>query len=240
MVVHDADQESSVALASTASDAAHLRNLNALYAGMLHSLRGPVNAISMNLELLRVTREDETDTAARKRDLRCIDQIGKEVARLTALVEAVGEQLAPDDGGWQPVDLAQLLRDLELLVAAQARSQRVTLHITAPDEPVLVNGRRRELQRTLLGLLAIRLRPMQDGGQLTATLEIGEQQALLSIRTAEHEAADGQESLPTLEWAACVATRHGGSVVVKPPDDAGSCVQFRLPRTKAGDAAVRE
>lgn len=220
-----------------AGDAAHLRNLNTLYAGVLHSLRGPVNAIAMNLELLRVTREDDADTPARARDLRCIDQTGKALTRLTALLEAVGEQLAPDEGRWQKVDLSALLRDLELLVDAQARSQRVALRIAAPDEPVLASARPRELQRALLGLLAVGLRSMQDGGELSARLENRGHQALISLRAAGP--ALGDVDGPTWELVQRAATRHGGSAV-RIEADTGRCVEFRLPVAGIGETAERE
>ena len=153
--------------------AAQLRALTRVYRGVAHDLRAPLNAMVLNLELLRRSLDP---TTPRREDLeskqqRWVNVIEQELQRLRRALDVLLAQTAPPSEKAEPFDLRGVLEEIEALLYPQARQQQVTLAVTVPDETVTMVGLRDQVKQSALNIAINALEAMPDGGTLAMTLE---------------------------------------------------------------------
>jgi signal transduction histidine kinase len=171
ILVHDHDLAE--ALETDLRLATQVRGLSRLYAAVAHDLKAPLNAMVLNLELLReslkgVRRGDASDE---KRD-RYFQVLGRELAQLNRSLEALLAYAVPhQEGGRKSFDARQLLLDLGQLLEPQARRQRVELAVEVPPLPLTVVGHRDRLRQALLNIALNGLEAMPGGGRLVLRME---------------------------------------------------------------------
>ena len=152
--------------------ATHLRGLNTLYLGATHDIRSPLNAINMNMELLRqgLAANDSPDAANLARYTNVIQQ---ELDRLHRRLEALIRQAAPIEDEREDCDLVEILSGLIELLEPQARAQRVQLAAQLPDAPLTVTAPATQLRQAIMNLLVNALEAMPNGG--TLSIDVGVQ-----------------------------------------------------------------
>ena len=153
--------------------AAQLRALTRVYRGVAHDLRAPLNAMVLNLELLRRSLDP---TTPRREDLeskqqRWVNVIEQELQRLRRALDVLLAQTAPPSEKAEPFDLRGVLEEIEALLYPQARQQQVTLAVTVPEETVTMVGLRDQVKQSALNIAINALEAMPDGGTLAMALE---------------------------------------------------------------------
>jgi signal transduction histidine kinase len=123
-----------------------------LYLGVAHDLRAPINAIVLNLTNLKDSLlEDDGDSG--KEHLQTIEMVEDELLRLQRAVESLLGQTAPLGTGASTFDVRDLLEELEFLLHAQARQQRLQFEVSVPNEPALVTASRDSIKQAILNVV---------------------------------------------------------------------------------------
>jgi signal transduction histidine kinase len=159
---------SSAAAFPTAS-AADLEALERIAPALAHDLRGPINTMNFQLELLGdvLAARLATDPTV-ERPLRYARGLRSELARLHRGLEALFAQIARTSTDvW---DATETVADLALLLEAAARKGRVGLVVDLPDLPLSGTGDRATFRRVALGLALEILDRLEPGGSLEVHL----------------------------------------------------------------------
>ena len=153
--------------------AAQLRALMRVYRGVAHDLRAPLNAMVLNLELLKRS----VDPAAPPRpempekQQRWIVVIEQEIQRLRRALDVLLAQTAPSAEKPELFDLRDVIDEIQALLYPQARQQYVELVVDVPESSVPVMAHRDQVKQAMLNIAINALEVMPDGGKLGLALE---------------------------------------------------------------------
>lgn len=235
-------------------EACRYRTLARVSPGLVHELRGPLNGVHLNLELLKMTSgsEDEQTAEKRRRYLRVVEE---ELARFQSLFSRFVAQVFGDE---QPaerseLDLREVVADVEELLRVQARKEGIHLSVEVPEEPVVVQGTREHLRQALLNVAVNALEALQGATEprrLEVALTPTDGEARLSVADSgpgttaglrEHlgrpQAAREAGGLGTgLRVARSIAEAHGGRLGVESPSDGGSEFFIEIPLAERSQA----
>ena len=106
-------------------------NLAALYNSIAHELRGPLNAMSINLEMLKFTISDPLKNSTDKPE-HYIRILLESIRQLDQRLLAFFGHFAPS--AQQPLPVQKLLSEIEQLSITQAHTQSVRMKVTAQTE----------------------------------------------------------------------------------------------------------
>lgn len=145
--------------------AAQRRALMSLYRGFVHDLKAPLNALGLNLELLRRSLRGTSpqDPTVQQEQL---EVVAAEIDRLRRGLELLLDQTAPPPAAPTVVDLGVVLTQLELLLVPQARQQDVVVSLIKDSERLEVEAGADQLEQAILNLAVNALEAMPDGGEL--------------------------------------------------------------------------
>jgi signal transduction histidine kinase len=145
--------------------AAQRRALMSLYRGLVHDLKAPLNALGLNLELLRrsIGGGGGADTPDQRQRL---EVVGSEIERLRRGLELLLEQTAPPRPTTGAVDVKEVLGHLGLLLGPQARQQDVSFTLAAEGDGLEVEASADQLEQAILNLAVNALEAMPNGGAL--------------------------------------------------------------------------
>lgn len=155
------DAESRKALASHLDLSARLASISRLTGGVAHEIKNPLNAIAINLEVLRA-RLDAADFET-KSD---VEVIAKEIARLDRVVKTFLNFTRPVDVKLTLLDLGEILREIGQLVEVQAKRTEVHVNVMVPDRPIHGWADPDLLKQALLNIVVNGIESMPDGGPL--------------------------------------------------------------------------
>ncbi len=155
------DAELGAALESDVRAASQMRSLAEITPAVAHDLRAPINAMVLNLEVLKQTLTSFTaPTAAmppgtpgrspRERQQRYVHVLGEELARLHKALEIFLAHVAPRGERCETLDLREAAHDLAALLRPPARKQQSQIEVLAPDQDVQVAAQRYLLRQALL------------------------------------------------------------------------------------------
>lgn len=153
--------------------AAQLRALMRVYRGVAHDLRAPLNAMVLNLELLKrsvdpaVPPRPETP----EKQQRWIVVIEQEIQRLRRALDVLLAQTAPSAEKPERFDLRDVIDEIQALLYPQARQQQVELVVDLPESSVPVMAHRDQVKQAILNIAINALEVMPDGGRLGLALE---------------------------------------------------------------------
>lgn len=154
--------------------------LSRLADDLAHEIKNPLNAIVINLEVLRARVRKGAGEAALNR----ADVIESEVRRVHQLVDRMLQLLRPsrDDGSALPLDRA--LDDVLPLIEAQTRLAR-NMFVVECNVPVFVTVRSDVLNFALLNIFAaLQERLGEAGGTLFLECDAGGEDVRLTMRDA--------------------------------------------------------
>lgn len=175
-LVTDADQRE--AEQSVLRHAAHMRALSGLFHGLVHDLKSPINALVVNLELLKASVSEEPDVDRQRRYVRILHE---ELMRLNRAVERLLPAAAPASDEHGRFDLKDVVDEVAPLLSTTARHQNVKLEIHAPEERFPLEGYRDRIKQALLALTINALEAMPEGGRMDVSLERRQGRAVLAI-----------------------------------------------------------
>jgi signal transduction histidine kinase len=152
--------------------AAQLRALNRLYRGVAHDLRAPLNAMVLNLELLRRSLDPAAPPreGIGERQQKWVGIIEQELQRLRRALDVLLAQTAPPSEKPERFDLRDVLEEIGELLYPQARQQKVELERDAPGQGVAVMAHRDQIKQAVLNLSINGLEAMAEGGKLRLAL----------------------------------------------------------------------
>jgi signal transduction histidine kinase len=164
--------------------AAQMRRLKSRTKQAAHDLRGPLNAIAINLELVRGDLAQVNGHAAQGREdaLGRVDLVGREVARLSRMLTVLLGQSGSPRGEGRLFGLRRLLGEVAALVRAQAERQGVALRLDVPAERVAVQAPRDQVEQALMNLVNNALEAMPQGGRLELGLRADQETAVVHVR----------------------------------------------------------
>lgn len=162
--------------------AARLRVLSQVYLAVAHDLKAPLNGMVLNLELLRESLGDHAEIP-REKQRRWVEVLERELVRLRRSLETLLAQTAPTREEPERFDLRSTIREIEDLLAPQARHQQARLVTELPERPVAVRGHRDHLKQAVLNVAINGLEVLAESGTLTIALSPGEDGvAALAVR----------------------------------------------------------
>ncbi|HVS02067.1 MAG TPA: ATP-binding protein [Thermoanaerobaculia bacterium] len=164
--------------------AAQLRVLTRVYRGVAHDLKAPINAMVLNLELLRRSLAEEAAPREdqQERQRRWVEVVERELQRLHRSLEVLLAQTAPATEVAERFDLRPLIAEVRALLEPQARQQEVEISEQLPDDEVPVRAHRDQIKQAVLNIAINGLEVMPQGGRLQFDLAASDRSARLAIR----------------------------------------------------------
>lgn len=220
--------------------ATQLRVLARLAGTIGHDVKGPLNSMVINLELLQDTLSNGEDSAERQRAY--LGVLKSEISRINQLVDTLVNQTGYDDD-IRDVDLRDLIAELQTLLAPQAKLQHVACHFQVPEVPVLCRGHRVHLKQALLNIGVNALEAMLAGGVITIQLEVRARHGMVSVcDTGPGIPPEVLEKLGRLHSsvtttrtgigvyvARWIVETHSGTLGIDSQLGHGTCVRISLP-----------
>jgi signal transduction histidine kinase len=230
--------------------ATQMRGLARVYGALAHELKAPLGAMALNLELLNeaLNTDADSDTALHDRRKRYATVLREELARLNRSLISVLDQTTSMSEVRERFDLRALVRDLEALLAPQAKLQHVDVEIQLPDREIPLAGHRDRLKQALLNIATNALEAMPNGGRMGLALDAQNGHARVEIR----DSGDGippevlgkiysmyftTKSAGTgigLYVSRSVVESHGGDIQVESRHGEGTCFTVTLPLAPEG------
>ncbi len=173
-VVVISDRDSLDAFNRDLHAAVRLRGLSTLILGAGHDLKAPLNALTINLALLK----DTADTEGRDHYLNVLEI---ELSRLQRMVQTLLDQTKLEDEGRNQFDLQELVRELIGLLKPQARMQQIEYELALPENPVPYFGYAGQIKSAVLNILLNGLEAMPNGGILSVALSAHQHAIRLTI-----------------------------------------------------------
>ncbi|HSQ05882.1 MAG TPA: HAMP domain-containing sensor histidine kinase [Burkholderiales bacterium] len=212
---------------------------------MAHDLKGPLNTMAVNLELLSqsVERPDMDRERVDERQRRYVLALRQEITRLNRCLDTFIGYLRPVPDVRERLDLRDLLQRVEAMAGPKARLQRVSLQMSMPDQPVFCTGYFGRLTQALVNIIVNALEAMPRGGDLTLRLHGDGDRAVISvcdrgpgipaellqkIGTLHFTTKDNSTGIG-LYTARAVVESHGGTMTVHTEVGQGTCFEINLP-----------
>jgi signal transduction histidine kinase len=239
----------------------HLRLANlvrlshAFRQAVVHELRGPLNAISLRLDLLNrsLEEDDPTDPAARRLQRDAVERVRAVLAEFSqAMPEAVSiEGLDPVSS--RPFDLVALVRGVLSAVRHEALVRRLRIESELPEQPVLILADPARIRQAVLNLVSNAFDAMPSGGPVRISAGVRAGQARVRVEDAgpgirpEHQAilseghpAPGKETAGIgLYVTRRILEDFGGTVRIDNRIDGGAIAEVEIPAatSRTEDAA---
>ena len=146
-----------------------LAAVGTLSAGLAHEIRNPLNAASLQLQLLerRLLR-----TANEPRYLEPIAMVQRELTRLSHLVEDFLCFARPADLYLRRLDVKHLVEQVVSLFQTEGERLGVLVRVELPDESLHVDGDHEKLQQVVINVVRNALEALENsGGHILVTLQ---------------------------------------------------------------------
>lgn len=212
-------------------------NYESLARALAHELRNPLNAMRLNLELLR---EDLHDLGAGEESLEIAASLSREIDQLAEITRAFRDytrRLVPRS---EEVELAELCLDLVTFLKPQLEAAGVALE--REFRPATVVADRTMIRQALLNLLLNAVEAAGEGGRVEARCEpLTDGGARVTIRDDGPGLAGDPENYFELftstkdegtgiglPLARKIARVHGGEVTLSNRPGGGAAVSFVL------------
>jgi len=226
---------------SDAMLATQLRTLFHLHRAWGHDLRAPLNNLTLTSELMRAEIDSDGDPVQLQARLKTIRE---STERMTRLIESFLLISAPLRDSIERCDLRALIRELESLLAPEARRRRIAITAHLPAEEVQLQSIRDRLRQACLTVMAKVLESMPAGGG-DLDISLGAQPSDIRIAVCSRllepsppgpaaSAGPGspeRESGITLEMARALIAALGGQLIEEPTAGPGLALTILLPHT---------
>ena len=227
------------AIESSRSDA-----VRDLAAGVAHEIGNPLNAISLNLQLLAREFRRETDETRRARLLHDISTAQNEVKRLEGIIKGFLSALRPAKLNLVPGSLVDPLTDTLDALKAQFEDRRIQTQLSLPSALPTVLVDRAQMEQVFFNLVKNALEAMKDGGCLDIEVGADDRDVHVVIRdngsgmdaaTLAHIFEPYQTSKEHGSGLGLMLSRrivhaHGGEIDVESKPGAGTAFTVRIPR----------
>ncbi|HYL34670.1 MAG TPA: ATP-binding protein [Bryobacteraceae bacterium] len=134
-----------------------LAALSRLTSGVAHEIKNPLNAMALQLEVLKGRLDGEQPE---------VDVIAGEIKRLDNVVKTFLNFNKPIEVQARPIDLSRLAEQVIALVSPEAQARQVDIQMSLEDG-LVINGDADLLKQAILNVVNNGLEAMPEGGRLT-------------------------------------------------------------------------
>jgi signal transduction histidine kinase len=206
-----------------------------------HDLKGALNIVAMNVDLLaRAARDPASSPMTAEQAERSAAALQRQLRRIDRTIDAVLGAGETDGAPQEPFDLTTVVEPLLELAAGRASRQRVEIAFEQRG-PARLSGDPVHLQSAVLALLVNALEAMPDGGRLDVTVSASPPSVTITdtgagvppdrVATMWEPGVSTKPGAPGLGLtvARAVVGGHGGSIRYAPNPAGGSTFAVELP-----------
>jgi signal transduction histidine kinase len=216
--------------------------VEAIAAGIAHEVRNPLNALQINLGILK----EEISEIVPDQKSHVFEVIGKIAGELRSLDNFVTEFLRfarPPRPALEPVAVRRLLADLVTFIGPECSRKGVSLSLTVEGGPETTMADPFQLKHAVLNLVLNALQATPAGGAIA--IETGGDARNLEVRVRDTGQGIAEAVLPRvfdaffttreggtglgLPIARRIAEAHGGTLDLRSGDGAGAVATLSLP-----------
>ncbi len=237
--VTDAHARAESAIESSRTDA-----VRDLAAGVAHEIGNPLNALSLNLQLLAREFRHEPDEERRERLLNDISTAQNEVKRLEGIIKGFLSALRPAKLNLVRGSLDAPLKDTLAAFKAQFEDRRIQMRLALPSALPSVLIDRAQMEQVFFNLVKNALEAMKDGGALDIAVAAddrdvrvffrdngsGMDAATLSRIFEPYHTTKEEGTGLGLMVSRRIVRAHGGEIDVESKPGAGTTFTVRIPR----------
>ena len=203
-------------------------------ASMAHEIGNPLNALSLNLQLLKRKYPEETDLAIAQRELE----------RLNGIIREFLGAFRPAKAHLSPGSAADPLKDALAALKNVFEDRRIRVALDLPSTLPAVALDRAQMEQVFFNLMKNALEAMKDGGELA--IEIVPDDTSVSVAFRDSGVGMSDEALARLfepfrttkrkgtglglMISRRIVAAHGGEIAVMSEEGRGTTFTVRLPR----------
>ena len=203
-------------------------------ASMAHEIGNPLNALSLNLQLLKRKYPDEVDLAVAQ----------KELTRLNGIIREFLGAFRPAKAQLAPGSAADPLKDALAALKNVFEDRRIRVALDLPGTLPAVAVDRGQMEQVFFNLMKNALEAMKDGGELA--IEIVHDDTSVSVSFRDSGSGMSDEALARLfepfrttkrkgtglglMISRRIVAAHGGEIAVSSKEGTGTTFTVRLPR----------
>ena len=205
-------------------------------ASMAHEIGNPLNALSLNLQLLKRKYPDEVDLAVAQ----------KELTRLNGIIREFLGAFRPAKAQLAPGSAADPLKDALAALKNVFEDRRIRVALDLPGTLPAVAVDRGQMEQVFFNLMKNALEAMKDGGELA--IEIVHDDTSVSVSFRDSGSGMSDEALARLfepfrttkkkgtglglMISRRIVAAHGGEIAVSSEEGRGTTFTVKLPRLK--------
>lgn len=226
-----------------------LTTMGELAATIAHEVRTPLNALAINLQLLKRELRKNCPSASagdelgERRTRDTVSIIEGEIARINAVIEEFMKYARLQPPRLRPVELLSLSRKAIQLLELEAKREGVALTFSSDQEAILIRADEDRLRQVLINLVINALQAVSRGGRVDVTVGRAGGHAFVCVRDdgpgidAEHLGDLFKPFVTTKEKGtglglaivSRIVKQHHGTVTASNHQDGGACFEVRLP-----------
>lgn len=219
-----------------------------LLSSSIHDIRGPINTITMILEILEESLPgNEANAAGSNKNIHDLDRylpiMKAELKRLNQLVTSCSTQFLSNTDEKDEVELDVLLKQIVHQLMPRARSQKVNLKVQKHEPLFRFCGYRQQIKHALINIILNALETMPNGGELFLSCNTENGMGVLLISdTGPGIPAILHNKIFDLHFSTkvnhlgiglyvsrYVIEKHGGKIKVTTGSSQGTCLEIILP-----------
>lgn len=214
-----------------------------LASGVAHEIANPLNAISLNLQLLG--RERPGDESIKT----CLGQI----ARLEAILKGFLQALRPSRPNLAPGSVAEPLKNCLQTLKAQFEERRIAVTLDVPAALPGVAIDKAQFEQVYFNLLKNAIEAVREGGTIDIDVSADDNDVIVIIRDdglgmSAQEVAHLFEPYRTtkekgtglgLMISARIVRDHGGTIAAESREGEGTAFTIRIPRLERRIRALK-
>lgn len=215
-----------------------------LAAGLAHEIGNPLNALSLNLQLMAREFRREPDPVRRERLLNDVATAQNEIKRIADINRGFLNAMRPIRPNLAPGSLADPLTDTLKAMKTQIEDRRITVLLELPPALPPACLDRAQMEQVFFNLVKNALEATKDGGELAITLDSDDDAVTVSFRdTGAGMAPDAVAALFEpyrtskksgtglgLMISRRIVRAHGGEIDVESKQGEGTKFTVRIPR----------
>jgi len=221
------------------------RALASLYRDLAHDLKGSLNALALNVDVMEhlTAHVDRSEASTREQALSALKQ---EIRRLDRMMAAVLGRDSVALVGRKSVEVRTLVESVAELIAARSQRQQVELQVSLPRRPADVRADAEQLHLALLTLVVNALDAQPSGGRLRLAVRGGASRVVVAVCDAGpgvppevlphiwdlHFTTRTKGTGLGLAVARTIVRSHGGDLRYLRRRDGTTCFLMELPRVR--------
>lgn len=245
-MVRLSDPEGRQLLESQLSVSSRVAAISRLTSRVAHEIKNPLNAISLQFELLRALFGEKIPEARPR-----MDDLLAEIQRLDRVVRTFLDFTRPIQLESEAFDLRQVVQGLNSLIAVEAHAQGVEIACDVPGNEVVVRGDEALLRQAVLNVVRNAMEAMPNGGTLRMRVENDDDAVLVVEDTGVGIPAENREKIFQLYFSTKdqgsgiglamtfrAVQLHNGVLEVESEPGKGTSIRIRLPQMNRKEAVA--